>query len=225
MPPPSAVICEICGGKYSKHSLAIHQKACVKKREESTDFCPVCDQLVSNDEYGKHVEECKRVNAPLLKEKKAKAAAEQKAVNNAKKGSNTNGTAPINGLQGNTVGSAAAINATATAIAETQGEKPGSSQQQKRSKIPESVLRRLEAAKAGGPNKKPLSVEEQLATRLGESCHACGTKIACVLCVDCHTVYCNDCCEMIHEVNKALSNHKPVMKEVSIPLKWQRNYP
>jgi len=214
MPPPIAVICEICGGKFSRHSLAIHQKACVVKREQSTDFCPVCDQLVSNDEYGKHVEECKRVNAPLLKEKKAKAAAEQKANNNTKKGTN-----PINGLQGNTVGSQNAKDATAAAIAETQSEKPSSSQQQKRSKVPESVLRRLEAAKNGTGNKKPLTVEEQLALRIGnEQCLACGQKVACVICVDCHTVYCNDCCEMIHEVNKALSNHKPILKEVSISI-------
>jgi hypothetical protein len=38
MPPPSIVICEICNGKFSKHSIAIHQKACVVKRELSTDF-------------------------------------------------------------------------------------------------------------------------------------------------------------------------------------------
>jgi len=38
MPPPSIVICEICNGKFSKHSIAIHQKACVVKRELSTEF-------------------------------------------------------------------------------------------------------------------------------------------------------------------------------------------
>ena len=39
MPPPSTVVCELCGGKFSKHSLIIHQKACVVKREQSTSFC------------------------------------------------------------------------------------------------------------------------------------------------------------------------------------------
>ena len=39
MPPPSTVVCELCGGKYSKHSLIIHQKQCVVKRELSTAFC------------------------------------------------------------------------------------------------------------------------------------------------------------------------------------------
>lgn len=36
MPPPSTVVCEICGGKFSKHSLIIHQRQCVEKREKST---------------------------------------------------------------------------------------------------------------------------------------------------------------------------------------------
>ena len=57
MPPPQVVICEICQGKFSKHSLAIHQKACVVKRELSTDFCPVCDRLVDNSEFDEYKEE------------------------------------------------------------------------------------------------------------------------------------------------------------------------
>lgn len=182
MPPPSVAICEICGGKFSKHSLAIHQKACVKKREESTSFCPVCDQLVTNDEYSHHVEECKRVNAHVLREKKIAAAKAAKAK----------------GANGGADGDAA-------------GDKPSSASQKSRSKIPESVLRRLEAAKAGS---KELSPEEQLFARLGEPCHACGGAMATTACVGCHTVYCAPCCDMIHEVNRALSDHKPINKEV-----------
>ena len=36
MPPPQSIVCEICGGKFSKHSLVIHQRQCVEKREKST---------------------------------------------------------------------------------------------------------------------------------------------------------------------------------------------
>lgn len=35
MPPPMFVVCEICGKKFSKHSLGIHQKQCIKKAEAS----------------------------------------------------------------------------------------------------------------------------------------------------------------------------------------------
>ncbi len=35
MPPPVFVVCEICGKKFSKRSLGIHQKQCLKKAESS----------------------------------------------------------------------------------------------------------------------------------------------------------------------------------------------
>jgi zinc-finger of a C2HC-type len=67
------VTCELCGKGFGKSSIGIHMKACVAKREKSTSFCPVCDNLVSNDDFEKHVAECKIVNADLLKKKKAAA--------------------------------------------------------------------------------------------------------------------------------------------------------
>jgi hypothetical protein len=175
MPPPATVLCEICHQKFSVRSLPLHQKSCVKKREESTSFCPVCDQLVSNDEYQKHYSECKIVNAGLLKKKKEAAAAAAKK----QAGKQAEPAVP-----------------------------PGP-----RSKIPESVLRRLEAHAGGVSNDSP---EQVLLKRLGGSCHACGTAVAVAACLGCHTVYCKSCCDMIHEVNVALADHKPVLKEVRI---------
>jgi hypothetical protein len=80
MPPPSFITCELCHQKFGKHSIAIHMKSCVAKREASTAFCPVCDNLVSNDEYEKHVAECKTVNAEMYKKKKAAEAASKKGA-------------------------------------------------------------------------------------------------------------------------------------------------
>jgi hypothetical protein len=80
MPPPSFITCELCHQKFGKHSIAIHMKSCVAKREASTAFCPVCDNLVSNDEYEKHVAECKTVNAEIYKKKKAAEAASKKGI-------------------------------------------------------------------------------------------------------------------------------------------------
>jgi len=190
MPPPAAVVCELCGGKFSKHSLPIHQKACVVKRELSTSFCPVCDCLVSNDEYSAHVGECKKLNGA--------AAAEIKKANEAKK-------AKASKEKGKTLGGGAAA---AEPAAAAEGEK-----KPQRSKIPESVLRRLEAFKNG---EAELSPDQKLLKELGvEPCLACGKPKAAVACVGCHAVYCKPCSDMIHEVNKALSNHTPVVKAVS----------
>jgi hypothetical protein len=186
MPPPAPVLCPLCNGKFTKHSVDIHLKACVKKREASTSFCPVCDQIVSNDEYGHHVEECKRVNAGAIREKKAQQAKAAKAAG---------------GAAGAAAGGAA-----------EGGDKPGSASQKTRSKIPESVLRRLEAVNNNGG--KTLTPEERLFSQLGQPCLACGQALSDTACVGCHTVYCSPCSEMIHECNKALADHKPVTKQV-----------
>ena len=206
MPPPQVVICEICQGKFSKHSLAIHQKACVVKRELSTDFCPVCDRLVDNSEFGSHVAECKRVNGAaaheqkLIKEKAAAAA--KKAGGKPPKGGQTTGTAApadlsmTNGLNG-------AGNPSAAAAPEKKT----------RSKIPESVLRRLEMAKMTGASGKPLTPEEILLKDLGQACLSCGSSMADTACLGCHAVYCNPCSVMLHDSNKSLSpenGHKPI---------------
>ena len=185
MPPPTTVLCEICHQKFSVRSLAIHQKSCVKKREEGTCYCPVCDQLVSNDEYSRHYDECKTVNAHLLKKKKEAAAAAAAAKKQAGKAG------------AGDPGAAAAAPAPAGP----------------RSKIPESVLRRLEAHASGAVADTP---EQALLKRLGGPCHACGVAKAAAACVGCHTVYCKPCCDMIHEVNAALADHKPMLKEVGL---------
>lgn len=43
MPPPVFVVCEICGKKFSKRSLGIHQKQCLKKAESSMVSAFVAD--------------------------------------------------------------------------------------------------------------------------------------------------------------------------------------
>jgi hypothetical protein len=117
--------------------------------------------LLYRVQYEKHVQECKRVNASLLKKKQAAAA---------------------------TSGGAAAA-------------KP-------RSKVPESVLARMEAA-AGG-----ASVADRLGKRLGSPCDACGAAAAVVVCVGCHAVYCQACSDSIHTADTGLAEHKPMRKEV-----------
>lgn len=206
MPPPLAIICEICGGKFSKHSLVIHQKACVAKREASTSFCPVCDCLVSNDEYGSHVTECKRVNGQAAADvKKATAAAKAKAAkaDKAKAGAAAKpGDLSVVGNDKTAAAEAASASAAAAATAKPQ----------QRSKIPESVLKRLAGAANG---EKQLTPEQRLQKCLGvDPCLACGGPKAAVACMGCHAVYCKPCSDMIHECNKALSDHKPYVKEV-----------
>lgn len=205
MPPPQAIICEICGGKFSKHSLLIHQKQCAVKREASTSFCPVCDCLVSNDEYSSHVGECKRVQGTEKADaKRAVATKLKKAAGKAGKGGGA--AAPPTGEGLAVVGNLKAVVQDAVAAAAAPA-KP------QRSKIPESVLKRLAAANNG---EKAVTPEQQLQRQLGvDPCLACGAPKAAVACVGCHAVYCKPCSDMLHEANKALSSHKPFVKEVS----------
>jgi hypothetical protein len=154
MPPPQTVVCEICHQQFSARSLAIHQKACVRKRNESTSFCEVCDQLVTNDEYGKHVAECRVLNARLLEAKKR-----------------------------------AGGGAKAAAGAPTQA--------QQRSKIPESVLRRLEAAARVGGSGDDVEAA-RLTGRAGQSCDACAGVVATIGCVHCSSIYCAACSDTVH---------------------------
>ena len=147
MPPPPTVVCELCHNQFSVRSLPIHQRQCAKKREQSTSFCPVCDCLLSNEELGRHVAECKRVN-------------------------------------------------TGTAAAKKPGAAP-------RSKIPESVLRRLEAAEAaangGGGGGANSGVGERLAARGASGpCDACAAAACTVGCVKCDKVFCAPCSDTIH---------------------------
>ena len=194
MPPPSTVVCEICGGKFSKHSLLIHQKQCATKRELSTAFCPSCDQIVSNDEYSKHVTACKAVNERGLREKRL-------AAEKAKKAAKAGGVGAGGGGGGAGPAGAAPLApppAVAAAVAAPQ-----------RSKIPEAVLRRLEAAKSGAVE---LTPEQKLHARLGKGCDACPGARAIIACLGCHMVYCKACCAAVHDGNAALADHTPVLK-------------
>ena len=141
MPPPSTVPCEMCHQQFSARSLAIHQRACAKKREDGTDFCPTCDALVSNIEYGAHVRECRTLHSAMLAGRSAD-------------------------IRGN-------------------GAK-------KRSKIPESVVRRLQGAARGE------SVVERLVQRTGELCCACVMTRAAVACELCDSLYCIQCAVSVH---------------------------
>ena len=192
MPPPQSVVCEICGGKYSKHSLIIHQRQCVVKREASTVYCPSCSQLVSNDEYGAHVTKCRDVNERATREKKLAVAKATKAV-----------------ARG---GAAAAAGAATLAVVAGAAAASAAAAAKPRSKIPEAVLRRLEAARLGTLE---LTPEQKLIARLGSPCDACGASAACAACVGCHQVFCAPCCDGLHEDNKGIADHKPILKAVS----------
>ena len=67
MPPPKGVLCDLCGQKFFKHSLPIHRKQCAVKMANAYSECPKCLRRVSNDEYGKHVSECKIIRAKPAK--------------------------------------------------------------------------------------------------------------------------------------------------------------
>lgn len=168
MPPPVFVSCDLCGQKFGTRSIGIHMKACIAKREKSTSFCPVCDNIVSNDEYEKHVSECKVVNAEMYKKKKAAEAAAKKP---------------------------------GTVVAGAAG---GAGAAAPRSKVPEHVLRRMKEMSE--------SPEQRVLNKLGSPCHACGTAIANVACLGCHTVYCESCSAGLHEANKALADHTPTVR-------------
>ena len=189
MPPPAFVVCELCHKQFGKTSIGIHMKACVAKREASTTFCPVCDLLVSNDEYEKHFAECKITNADMYKKKKeAEAASRAKAV----KQPATTASGPL------------AINGSNKPQATNTTTEPEAA---KRSKVPEHILRKMKEM-AEPP-------ETRLMRRLGGHCDACGSAIAIVLCLGCHAVYCSSCSAGVHSSNKALADHSPIVKEVS----------
>ncbi|GBG25854.1 Zinc finger C2HC domain-containing protein 1C [Hondaea fermentalgiana] len=61
MPPPQAILCDLCGQKFFKRSLPIHRKQCEKKYAAAFTECKKCLRKVSNDEYEKHASECKVV--------------------------------------------------------------------------------------------------------------------------------------------------------------------
>ena len=212
MPPPAWVPCELCGKSFGKSSIAIHMKQCIAKREASTSFCPVCDNIVSNDEYERHVGECKIVNAELFKKKKAAEAAATKAAAAAT-------TATGGGKGPAKAGSSASLSVTGSNSSSSGGggsgvsvvsaaAATGAAQAEKRSKVPEHILAKMR--EMGEPP------EARLHRRLGSPCDACGAVAATVACLGCHAVYCPPCSAGVHESNKALVDHSPVLMEVSV---------
>ena len=71
MPPPQPILCDLCGGKFFKNSIGIHQKQCAAKKIAQTVFCPICELPVTNDEYAGHVADCKEANKGKPKKKGA----------------------------------------------------------------------------------------------------------------------------------------------------------
>lgn len=76
MPPPQAVICEVCGGKFFKHSYAHHLKQCIKKKDASTVTCDYCGHSLTRDEWDAHVPSCKAAH----RGRKKKAGGNKSAV-------------------------------------------------------------------------------------------------------------------------------------------------
>jgi hypothetical protein len=179
----------------------------VEKREKSTAFCPCCDQLVSNDEYSSHVTKCKTINERAMREKKLAAEKAKAATGGGGGGGGAPGKA---GAAAAKAGAAAAPAAPSKLSFEATGKPPAGPPPPapgQRSNIPESGLRRLEAAQKGAVE---LSPEAKLMARLGRPCDACGGAPANTACVGCHAVYCAPCCATLHEANAALGDHKPV---------------
>eukprot|EP00927_Polykrikos_kofoidii_P059863 TRINITY_DN54984_c0_g1_i1.p1 TRINITY_DN54984_c0_g1~~TRINITY_DN54984_c0_g1_i1.p1 ORF type:complete len:476 (+),score=50.82 TRINITY_DN54984_c0_g1_i1:150-1577(+) len=56
--PPRAVVCELCGGKFFRSSLAIHQKTCRTKVGLQMHECPYCHAGVPMLEMDTHVMRC-----------------------------------------------------------------------------------------------------------------------------------------------------------------------
>lgn len=192
---------------FGKVSLPIHAKSCVAKREASTSFCEVCDQIVSNDEYSKHVEECRRVNAGMLAKKRA-AAPKPAATAKGKGAAAAESAGGPLALTGSAVGAAAAGAGAGAAAGAAAAARAAAATAATRSKIPDHVLRQMMEL-----SEPP---EIRIMRKLGQPCDACGSVAADTACLGCHAVYCAACSAGIHEVNKALSGHTPVFDPVRV---------
>lgn len=92
MPPPQAILCDLCGQKFFKRSLPIHRKQCEKKYQAAFTECKKCLRKVSNDEYEKHFSECKVVRTQrVAKPRVQKERAIKPAADVAKKSPNEDG--------------------------------------------------------------------------------------------------------------------------------------
>merc|ERR1719461_1612592 len=64
-------MCQICGRKCLKSSIAIHEKACREKFAKTHSECRVCGAMVGNNEWQDHKSFCKGAG-PLTEEEKAR---------------------------------------------------------------------------------------------------------------------------------------------------------
>eukprot|EP00927_Polykrikos_kofoidii_P016654 TRINITY_DN17546_c0_g1_i1.p1 TRINITY_DN17546_c0_g1~~TRINITY_DN17546_c0_g1_i1.p1 ORF type:complete len:533 (-),score=90.12 TRINITY_DN17546_c0_g1_i1:252-1850(-) len=72
--PPRAVLCELCGGKFFRSSLAIHQKTCRTKVGVQMHDCPYCHVGVPMLEMDLHVMRCPEAKAAGARPTGASAA-------------------------------------------------------------------------------------------------------------------------------------------------------
>eukprot|EP00485_Elphidium_margaritaceum_P001781 CAMPEP_0202693552 /NCGR_PEP_ID=MMETSP1385-20130828/7630_1 /ASSEMBLY_ACC=CAM_ASM_000861 /TAXON_ID=933848 /ORGANISM="Elphidium margaritaceum" /LENGTH=589 /DNA_ID=CAMNT_0049349243 /DNA_START=48 /DNA_END=1817 /DNA_ORIENTATION=- len=70
MPPPQAIVCHICNGKYFKRSFPIHLKQCEEKWKKTHSRCEYCGTAVANHDWSDHRTHCK----PTKKRKALKQA-------------------------------------------------------------------------------------------------------------------------------------------------------
>jgi len=59
MPPPKAIVCHLCNGKYFSRSWPIHLKACEAKWKKTHSRCEYCGVAVNNADWSDHRAHCK----------------------------------------------------------------------------------------------------------------------------------------------------------------------
>lgn len=59
MPPPQAIVCHLCNGKYFKRSWPIHLKQCEEKWKKTHSRCEYCGTAVAKDDWQDHRVHCK----------------------------------------------------------------------------------------------------------------------------------------------------------------------
>eukprot|EP01084_Bolivina_argentea_P065326 119069_1 len=59
MPPPKAIVCHLCNGKYFKRSYPIHLKQCEAKWKKTHTRCEYCGSAVANHDWSDHRSHCK----------------------------------------------------------------------------------------------------------------------------------------------------------------------
>eukprot|EP01083_Nonionella_stella_P202908 740821_1 len=67
MPPPKAIVCHLCNGKYFKRSFPIHLKQCEAKWKKTHSRCEHCGSAVANHDWSDHRAHCKRTGRKISK--------------------------------------------------------------------------------------------------------------------------------------------------------------